>query len=458
MPLPPAARGVPLPFPPLPFRDSLRPLLELPLPLPADLGELDLLAPVLCAFPLELELELELGCAESRRSSPASADGRLGRLPGIFGRLGVNFDVEFAPGAAHTCGALQPRAGARPQNGDPRAGGNRSRASNALLDADGEAEENDAPTALRSAAAASGAQSRAPTVTHSSAGSSLARRGSSRSAWGWWRGYGCWYLFSIPQDIPMDRPGAGPEVARPAVHPSLASIGLNNSGGTDGPLRRPRGVSEVPRRRWRLWRHRRRWRAEAWHKQSKPRVWTRSQHRLALRRQVPALEPPDRGARPGVPPARIRSRSRRPPSARWCPTTQPVDECFAPLSTYARRVEEVREELQRTRAIEVQRVVLTSDETNATWEEVAAYGWHRVDHSTTAVRPREGGAKEVGGGEQRRAKPRLGYSERIMVPFELHGVPRRPKAGGRRRATSGVVEAEAARCGAALHVVGARQC
>ncbi|KAJ7840598.1 hypothetical protein B0H14DRAFT_2587345 [Mycena olivaceomarginata] len=38
-----------------------------------------------------------------------------------------------------------------------------------------------------------------------------------------------------------------------------------------------------------------------------------------------------------------------------------------------------------------------------------------------------------------------------MVPFELRGVPRRPKAGGR-RATSGVVEAEAARCGAALRV------
>ncbi|KAJ7849244.1 hypothetical protein B0H14DRAFT_2765904, partial [Mycena olivaceomarginata] len=34
--------------------------------------------------------------------------------------------------------------------------------------------------------------------------------------------------------------------------------------------------------------------------------------------------------------------------------------------------------------IEVQRMVLTSDETNATWwEEVAAYGWHRVDQSTT---------------------------------------------------------------------------
>ncbi|KAJ7760802.1 hypothetical protein B0H14DRAFT_2634143 [Mycena olivaceomarginata] len=100
-----AARGVPLPFPPLPFRDSLRPPPRTPAPLPADLGELDLLAPVLCAFPLELELELELGCAESRRSNPASADGRLGRLPGIFGRLGTNFYMDFAPGAALTLAA-----------------------------------------------------------------------------------------------------------------------------------------------------------------------------------------------------------------------------------------------------------------------------------------------------------------------------------------------------------------
>ncbi|KAJ7804796.1 hypothetical protein B0H14DRAFT_2882972, partial [Mycena olivaceomarginata] len=75
---------------------------------------------------------------------------------------------------------------------------------------------------------------------------------------------------------------------------------------------------------------------------------------------------------------------RRGDFAWWCPTTRPVDECFAPLSAYTRRVEEVREELQRARGIEVQRMVLTSDETNATWwEEVAAYGWHRVDHSTT---------------------------------------------------------------------------
>ncbi|KAJ7854740.1 hypothetical protein B0H14DRAFT_3865460 [Mycena olivaceomarginata] len=371
MPLPPAARGVPLPFPPLPFRDSLRPLLELPLPLPADLGELDLLAPVLCAFPLELELELELGCAESRRSSPASADGRLGRLPGIFGRLGVNFDVEFAPGAAPTLAARCSPAPALARKMEiPVLEAPVLRFeyavlnTDALLDADGEAEENDAPTALRSAAAASGAQSRAPTVTHSSAGSSLARRGSSRSTWGWWRGYGC-CRFS------MHISGAHSEsLPAPPFRPCVLSF-------------------------------------------SSPCLY--SIHRTAIH-------------------------VRRGDFAGWCPTTQPVDECFAPLSTYARRVEEVREELQRTRGIEVQRVVLTSDETNATWwEEVAAYGWHRVDHSTTAARPREGGAKEVGevsrgepnrvlgdlrqagGGEQRAAWWKL--RRRGVVPRRMSWAP-----------------------------------
>ncbi|KAJ7803821.1 hypothetical protein B0H14DRAFT_2527669 [Mycena olivaceomarginata] len=93
------------------------------------------------------------------------------------------------------------------------------------------------------------------------------------------------------------------------------------------------------------------------------------------------------GLAPGAPlPHYIAIHVRRGDFADWCPRTMPVDECFAPLSAYARRVEEVREELQRARGIEVQRVVLTSDETNAMWwEEVAAYGWHRIDHSTTVA-------------------------------------------------------------------------
>ncbi|KAJ7822967.1 hypothetical protein B0H14DRAFT_2598145 [Mycena olivaceomarginata] len=231
------------------------------------------------------------------------------------------------------------------------------------------------------------------------------------------RSYSQWFYVYSPCDwLIKDRPGAGPEVARPAVHPSLASISINNSGGTDGPLRRPRGVSEVSRRchgggggcggvggdgRRRRGinsrshefghNHSTAWRFIGQYLHWNPRIeeltWA------YLRRAF--------GVAPGAP---------LPP---------PVDECFAPLSTYARRVEEVQEELQRTQGIEVQRVVLMSDETNETWgEEVAVYGWHRVDHSTTAACPREGGAKEVGGGEQRRAKPRLGREE---ASNEQHG-------------------------------------
>ncbi|KAJ7367076.1 hypothetical protein DFH08DRAFT_929747 [Mycena albidolilacea] len=143
-----------------------------------------------------------------------------------------------------------------------------------------------------------------------------------------------------------------------------------NSGGTEGPLRRPRGVSEAPQRRWRLWRRRRRWWAEAWQKHdtawrfvSQYPHWNPRIEELArayLRRAL--------GVAPGAPlPPYIAIHVWRGDFAGWCPTTRPVDECFAPLSAYARRVEEVREELQRARGI----------------KEVAAYGWHRVDHSTT---------------------------------------------------------------------------
>ncbi|KAJ7821380.1 hypothetical protein B0H14DRAFT_3471566 [Mycena olivaceomarginata] len=69
----------------------------------------------------------------------------------------------------------------------------------------------------------------------------------------------------------------------------------------------------------------------------------------------------------------------------WCDTPV-IAECFAPLSAIARRVEEVREELQRVKGISIAHVILTSDEKDRTWwEAAAAYGWHRVDHSTTAT-------------------------------------------------------------------------
>ncbi|KAK6977694.1 hypothetical protein R3P38DRAFT_2666128 [Favolaschia claudopus] len=63
----------------------------------------------------------------------------------------------------------------------------------------------------------------------------------------------------------------------------------------------------------------------------------------------------------------------------WC--TRPLNECFAPLSAYALRVDEVKEELKTKKGISVEHVILTSDETDgAFWEEAKGFGWHRVDH------------------------------------------------------------------------------
>jgi len=69
--------------------------------------------------------------------------------------------------------------------------------------------------------------------------------------------------------------------------------------------------------------------------------------------------------------------------ANWCGTV-PVPECFAPISVIARRVEEVKQELLERKGLVVNHVILTSDEKNATWwDDVAAQGWYRVDHSKT---------------------------------------------------------------------------
>ncbi|KAJ7230619.1 hypothetical protein GGX14DRAFT_344179, partial [Mycena pura] len=66
----------------------------------------------------------------------------------------------------------------------------------------------------------------------------------------------------------------------------------------------------------------------------------------------------------------------------WCGV--PLKDCFAPLSVIARRVEEVQDELLRTKRLVVDRVVVTSDEQDsAWWEEVLQLGWVRPDHSRT---------------------------------------------------------------------------
>jgi hypothetical protein len=63
-----------------------------------------------------------------------------------------------------------------------------------------------------------------------------------------------------------------------------------------------------------------------------------------------------------------------------------VDECFAPLSAIARRVDEVKAAVLQQKGLVVERVIITSDEKNNTWwEGVEPYGWHRMDHSNTAA-------------------------------------------------------------------------
>lgn len=60
---------------------------------------------------------------------------------------------------------------------------------------------------------------------------------------------------------------------------------------------------------------------------------------------------------------------------------RPLDDCFASLATYARRVEQVRSELRESQGVEVERVLVTSDERDtAWWDEVRELGWVGIDH------------------------------------------------------------------------------
>lgn len=61
-----------------------------------------------------------------------------------------------------------------------------------------------------------------------------------------------------------------------------------------------------------------------------------------------------------------------------------IEECFAPLDAFTRRVEEVKAEVWQRKGIAVNHVIVTSDETDtAWWDQVAAVGWLTVDHSQT---------------------------------------------------------------------------
>ncbi|KAK2460112.1 hypothetical protein APHAL10511_007878 [Amanita phalloides] len=62
----------------------------------------------------------------------------------------------------------------------------------------------------------------------------------------------------------------------------------------------------------------------------------------------------------------------------------PLDQCFASPAVIERRIEEVRQELRDRRGLEVQHVIMTSDEQNSTWwDDVRKQGWFTLDHSRT---------------------------------------------------------------------------
>ncbi|KAJ7926026.1 hypothetical protein B0H13DRAFT_2229589 [Mycena leptocephala] len=62
----------------------------------------------------------------------------------------------------------------------------------------------------------------------------------------------------------------------------------------------------------------------------------------------------------------------------WCESDVSPDECFAPLSAIQRRVREVQEEIMERKGIEVEHVIMTSDE-----KKQHLLGWLGVDHTRT---------------------------------------------------------------------------
>ena len=64
----------------------------------------------------------------------------------------------------------------------------------------------------------------------------------------------------------------------------------------------------------------------------------------------------------------------------------PVDDCMPSLSAYARKVQEIKDQLLVLKALQVHRVIVTSDESDpAWWQEVQSYGWAFFDHEKEAT-------------------------------------------------------------------------
>ncbi|KAF7347413.1 hypothetical protein MVEN_01497200 [Mycena venus] len=74
----------------------------------------------------------------------------------------------------------------------------------------------------------------------------------------------------------------------------------------------------------------------------------------------------------------------------WCGTFT-NEECFAPLSAIARRVDEVKAEILQRKGVTVNHIIITSDEKNdAWWDQVADLGWWTPDHVKMRTEERYG--------------------------------------------------------------------
>ncbi|KZT41003.1 hypothetical protein SISSUDRAFT_982518 [Sistotremastrum suecicum HHB10207 ss-3] len=74
-----------------------------------------------------------------------------------------------------------------------------------------------------------------------------------------------------------------------------------------------------------------------------------------------------------------------------CPDYVTLAECMPTLAAYARRVKQVQEELQKTRGLTVNNVVVLSDEKDeGWWKEVTDMGWKRIDHAKEGTQEKYG--------------------------------------------------------------------
>ncbi|PCH33026.1 hypothetical protein WOLCODRAFT_129563 [Wolfiporia cocos MD-104 SS10] len=105
--------------------------------------------------------------------------------------------------------------------------------------------------------------------------------------------------------------------------------------------------------------------------------WTSQLENLALGYVRRTLRIPDGQA---IPPY-ITIHARRGDFTEWCGDI-PVEDCFAPLSAFARRVAEVQQDLRERHGIEVSHVIMTGDEKDESWwDAVHELGWSRIDHN-----------------------------------------------------------------------------